>query len=50
VALVLAFPTWAAAPPGGHIFSPEEVTGLLVHQANYTDAMNTRLDAMRRTS
>jgi hypothetical protein len=38
---------WTAAPPGAHIFSPEEVMGLLVHQANYMDATNTRLDAMQ---
>jgi hypothetical protein len=45
-ALMTVASAWTAAPPGAHIFSPEEVTGLLVHQANYMDATNTRLDAM----
>jgi hypothetical protein len=38
---------WAAAPHGTHVFSPEEVTGLLVHQGIHIDAVNTRLDALQ---
>jgi hypothetical protein len=38
---------WTAAPLGTHIFSPEEVTGLLIHQANHMETMNNHLDAMQ---